>query len=98
MNKFQDKIFKEFEEDLYRCLDMSLDDYMNFIGGTREGLSMKFNEVRENAGVRQLRLHMHQCISTLSIVFEEEKLGRKMTIEEMDQNAERLGLSITYMT
>jgi len=39
---------------------------------------------------------MHHCISTLSIIFEEEKLGRKMTIEEMDQNAEQLGLSITY--
>ena len=40
---------------------------------------------------------MHQIISTLSIIFEEEELGRQMTIEEMDQNAERLGLSITYM-
>ena len=96
MNKFQNKIFKEFEEDLYRCLDMSLDDYMTITGNTHEGLSTKFNEVLEKDGVRQLRLHMHQCISTLSIIFEEEKLGRQMTVEEMDQNAERLGLSITY--
>ena len=97
MNKFQNKIFKEFEEDLYHCLDMSLDDYMTITGNTHEGLSMKFNEVLENDGVRQLRLYMHHCISTLSIIFEEEKLGRQMTVEEMDQNAERLGLSITYI-
>ena len=76
---------------------MSLDDYMTITGNTHEGLSMKFNEVLESDGVRQLRLHMHHRISTLSIIFEEEKLGRQMTIEEMDQNAERLGLSITYI-
>ena len=97
MNKFQNKIFREFEKDLHRCLDMSLDDYMTITGNTQEGLSTKFSEVLENDGVRQLRLHMHQCISTLSIIFEEEKLGRQMTIEEMDQNAERLRLSITYI-
>ena len=97
MNKFQTKIFREFEKDLHRCLDMSLDDYMTITGNTHEGLSTKFKEVLESDGVRQLRLYMHHCISTLSIIFEEEKLGRQMTVEEMDQNAERLGLSITYI-
>ena len=97
MNKFQNKIFREFEKDLHRCLDMSLDDYTTITGHTHEGLSTKFNEVLESDGVRQLRLYMHHCISTLSIIFEEEKLGRKMTVEEMDQNAERLRLSITYI-
>jgi hypothetical protein len=96
MNQFRNKIMKDFEQDLYRCLNLSLDDFVSVFAGRDYNPLQDFEEMFAELGPAALRDHMDKCINTLSVIYQERELGRRMTNEEVAENAQKLGLGLRY--
>ena len=96
MNQFKDKIMKNFEQDLYRRLYLSLADFINVVGQRGDDPLLEFDQIFEEHGPTALRDHMDQCINSLSIIYKERELGRRMTDAEMAGNARELKLGVRY--
>ena len=96
MTQFKDKIMKDFEQDLYRCLNLSLADFINVVGQRGDDPLLEFEQIFEEHGPVALRDHMDQCINSLSIIYKERELGRGMTDAEMAENARELKLGVRY--
>ena len=45
MNHFKHKIMKDFEQDLYRCLNLSLDDFINVVGQRGDDPITEFEKI-----------------------------------------------------
>jgi len=96
MNTFKNKIMKDFEQDLYRCLNLSLADFIDVVGQRGNDPMVEFEQILEDHGASALRDHMDKCINTLSVIYQERELGRRMTNEEVLENAKSLGLRLKY--
>ena len=96
MNQFKDKILQEFEGNLYRCLNMSLSQYLGIFQEHGEDRMAEIDEVFETEGPNELRIYLNHCINGLSVVYLETELDREMTLEEIVQNADRLKLCSRY--
>jgi len=96
MNTFKNKIMKDFEQDLYRCLNLSLADFIDVVGQRGDNPMVEFEQILEDHGASALRDHMDKCINTLSVIYQERELGRRMTNEEVLENAKSLGLRLKY--
>ena len=96
MNTFKNKIMKDFEQDLYRCLNLSLADFINVVGQRGDDPLVEFDQIFEEYGPAALRDHMDQCINSLSIIYQERSLGRRMTDAEIGENARKLKLGVCY--
>lgn len=96
MNTFKNKIMKDFEQDLYRCLNLSLADFIDVVGQRGNDPMVEFEQILEDRGASALRDHMDKCINTLSVIYQERELGRRMTNEEVAENAQKLGLGLRY--
>lgn len=94
MNVFTQKIFAEFEVDLYRCLNISREDYLQMLGEHGNDKMLEFKKIREEEGVGALRSNMHRSINALSCIYQERELGRELSEEEIFENAQKLGLNI----
>jgi hypothetical protein len=92
MNQFRDKIFREFEEKLYRYLNMSLSNFARIFREHGQDPIEELDKVLEQDGPDEVRLLMDVYINGLSILYLETELGRDMTQAEMISNSERLGL------
>ena len=92
MNKFRNKIFRDFEENLYRHLNISLSEFLLMFREHGEDPIARFDEVLKTEGPEELRLLMDVYVNGLSILYTEAELGRKLSAEEMIDNARRLGL------
>ena len=96
MNQFKDKIMKNFEQDLYRRFYLSLADFINVVGQRGDDPLLEFDQIFEEHGPTALRDHMDQCINSLSIIYKERELGRRMTDAEVVENARELKLGVHY--
>ena len=94
MNIFTQKIFKEFEADLYRCLNISFDEYLRMFEDHGNDKLSEFQKILEKEGVSPLRSNMHRSINALSCIYQERELGRALSEEEIFENAKKLGLDI----
>lgn len=56
MNQFREKILKEFEQDLYRCLNITLDDFIRIVGRGKTDPIEEFDQILDTNGVQQLRM------------------------------------------
>ena len=92
MNKFRNKIFRDFEENLYRHLNISLSEFLQIFREHGEDPIARFDEVLKTEGPEELRLLMDVYVNGLSILYTEAELGRELSAEEMIDNARRLGL------
>ena len=92
MNKFRNKIFWDFEENLYRHLNISLSEFLQIFREHGEDPIARFDEVLKTEGPEELRLLMDVYVNGLSILYTEAELGRELSAEEMIDNARRLGL------
>ena len=92
MKKFRNKIFRDFEENLYRHLNISLSEFLQIFREQGEDPIAKFDEVLRKEGPEELRFLMDFYVNGLSIIFTETELGRELSAEEMIDNASRLGL------
>ena len=90
---FKTKIYKEFEENLYRVLHISLADFIRIFEGDREPPIESFSEIYDNQGPEAMRAEMNWSISCLSIIYNERELGRQMTDAEKNDHRSKLGLS-----
>jgi hypothetical protein len=79
MNTFKNKIMKDFEQDLYRCLNLSLADFINVVGQRGDDPLVEFDQIFEEYGPTALRDHMDQCINSLSIIYQERTKAGKVT-------------------
>ena len=96
MTQFKDKIMRDFEQDLYRCLNLSLADFIYVFGQRDSNPLLEFDQIFEEHGPTALRDHMDQCINSLSIIYQERALGRRMTDAEIAENARKLKLGVRY--
>ena len=79
MNTFKNKIMKDFEQDLYRCLNLSLADFIDVVGQRGDDPLLEFEQIFEEHGPALLRDHMDQCINSLSIIYQERTKAGKVT-------------------
>jgi hypothetical protein len=96
MNQFKDKIMKDFEQDLYRCLNPSPADFINVVRQRGDDPIAEFEYILDEHGASALRDHMVKCINTLSVIYQARELGRRMTDEKVAENAQKLGLGLRY--
>ena len=96
MNQFREKILREFEQDLYRCLNITLDDFVRIVGRGKTDPIEEFDQILETKGVQEVRIEMQHKINCLSVVYKERELGRKMNEKEFVDNAKELGLSALF--
>ena len=92
MNKFRNKIFRDFEENLYRHLNISLSEFLQIFREHGDDLIARFDEVLKTEGPEELRLLMDVYVNGVSILNTQAELGRELSAEEMIDNARRLGL------
>ena len=82
MNKFRNKIFRDFEENLYRHLNISLSEFLLMFREHGEDPIARFDEVLKKEGPEELRLLMDVYVNGLSILYTEAELGRELSVEE----------------
>ena len=73
-----------------------MDDFINVFGQRGNDPIAEFEKIFKDYGASALRDHMDQCINTLSVIYQERELGRRMTDEEVAENAQNLGLGLRY--
>ena len=67
MNKFRNKIFRDFEENLYRYLNISLSEFLQIFREHGEDPIARIDEVLKTGGAEELRLLMDVYVNGLSI-------------------------------
>ena len=92
MKKFWNKIFRDFEENFYRHLNISLSEFLQIFREHGADPIAEFDEVLRKEGSEKLRLLMDVYVNGLSILYTEAELGRELSADEMIDNARRLGL------
>ena len=92
MNKFRNKIFRDFEENLYRHLNISVSEFLQIFREHGEDPIARFGEVLKTEEPEELRLLMDVYVNGLIILYTEAELGRELSAGEMIDNARRLGL------
>ena len=92
MNRFEDKLYQEFEQNLQRILGLSMDDFLVVIRQSLKDLHVKFDEILNNDGPKALRSEMNWQIIALSVIYKERDVGRTLTKEEFYEHAQSLGL------
>jgi hypothetical protein len=92
MNKFRNKILREFEAKLYQHLNMPLSEFVGIFREHGEDPIARFDEVLKEEGPDELLLLMDVYINGLSILYTEKETGTEFTAEQMVNNARRLGL------
>ena len=91
---FKNKIYAEFEQNLYRILNISLDEYRDIFEQHNDDPFEEFEIVYKNDGAEKMRIAMNCSIANLSIVYRERELGREMTDQELKAHDEGLGLEL----
>ena len=81
MNKFRNKIFRDFEENLYRHLNISISEFSWIFREHGEDPIAEFDKVLREDGPEELRLLMDVYLNGLSIIYTESELGGEMTKE-----------------
>ena len=97
MNRFEDKLYQEFEQNLQRILGLSMSDFLVVIRQSSKDLHVKFDEILNNDGPKALRSEMNWQIIALSVIYKERDVGRTLTEEEFHEHAQSLGLDGTYI-
>ena len=80
--------------DLYRCLQISLEDYLQMLGERGNDKMPDFKNVPEEEGVEAMRFNMHRSINALGCIYQERELGWELSEEEIFENAQKLELNI----
>ena len=91
---FKEKIYKDFEKNLYRILGMSFEEFKNVLGQDKDRLTEKYEDAYDSGGPEKMRFYMNWSISNLSIIFTEQDIGRPMTDEEKAAHRNNLGLGL----
>jgi hypothetical protein len=94
IDPFKNKIYAEFEENLYRILNISLDEYRGIFEQHNDDPFEEFETVYANDGAEKMRITMNWAIVNLSVIYQERELGRKMTGPELKVHDEGLGLEL----
>ena len=94
MDPFKNKIYAEFEENLYRILNISLDEYRGIFEQHNDDPFEEFETIYENDGAEKMRIAMNWAIVNLSVIYQERELGRKMTGPELKVHDEGLELEL----
>ena len=93
-NPFKKKIYTEFEQNLYRILTITLDEYRSIFEQHGDDPFEEFETVYKNDGAEKMRIAMNWAIVNLSVIYQERELGRKMTGPELKVHDEGLGLEL----
>ena len=93
-NPFKKKIYTEFEQNLYRILNITLDEYRSIFEQHGDDPFEEFETVYKNDGAEKMRIAMNWAIVNLSVIYQERELGRKMTGPELKVHDEGLGLEL----
>jgi hypothetical protein len=91
---FKNKIYTEFEQNLYRILNISLDEYRTIFEQHNDDPFEEFETIYANDGAEKMRITMNWAIVNLSVIYQERELGRKMTGPELKVHDEGLGLEL----
>ena len=91
---FKEKIYTEFEQNLYRILTITLDEYRGIFEQHGGDPFEEFETVYQNDGAEKMRIAMNWAIVNLSVIYQERELGRKMTGPELKVHDEGLGLEL----
>ena len=91
---FKNKIYEEFEQNLYRILNISLDEYRDLFEQHNDNPLEDFEATYANEGAEKMRIAMNWSITNLSMIYRERELGREMTGPEREDHDKGLGLEL----
>ena len=91
---FKEKIYKDFEQNLYRVLGMSLHEFNGVFSQEENSPFKEYEAAYDSGGPQKMRFYMNWSISNLSIIYTERDLGRSMTDEEKTLHRSKLGLGL----
>ena len=91
---FKGKIYKDFEKNLNRILDMPFEEFKNALGQDKDRLTEIYEAAYDSGGPEKMRFYMNWSISNLSIIYTERDLGYSMTDEEKTLHRSELGLGL----
>ena len=90
---FKAKLYKEFQQDLYRVLNATIDDYLSLHAARGENPIIRFDKLYIERGPVAVRSEMQSSILFLRVVMDETRLGRKMSWDEISALGAELGLA-----
>lgn len=90
---FKDKLYKEFQQDLYWVLNATIDDYLRLHASRGEDPITRFDKLYAERGPAAVRSEMQSSILFLRVVMDETRLGREMSWDEISTLGAELGLA-----
>ena len=90
---FKEKLYKEFQQDLYRVLNVTIDDYLRLHASRGEDPITRFDKLYVERGPAAVRSEMQSSILFLRVVIDETRLGREMSWDEIRALGAKLGLA-----
>ena len=90
---FKAQLYKEFQQDLYRVLNATIDDYLRLHAARGENPIIRFDKLYFERGLAAVRSEMQSSILFLRVVMDETRLGREMSWDEISALGAELGLA-----
>ena len=93
MKPFMKPLYQEFEGHLYRLFNTTITEVRKtHFEATGKNLDEQYERLYEKYGPRRVRAEMSWHIFAIAVIFEERKIGKTMTEDEMGPFFRTLGL------
>ena len=90
---FKKKLYEEFQQDLYRVLNATIDDYLSLHAARGEDPIVRFEKLYRERGAAAVRSEMQSSILFLRVALDETRLGRQMNWDEISALGAELRLA-----
>ena len=90
---FKKRLYQEFQQDLYRVLNATIDDYLSLHAARGEDPILRFDKLYLERGAAAVRSEMQSSILFLRVVLDETRLGREMSWDEISALGAKLRLA-----
>lgn len=92
MNLFKEKLHSDVRIKLFEIMGATLEQFLEGTRRTFEEYDVMVETYIRNEGIEYARKKIYWEINSISCIIQERELGRHMSTEEIQQNAQRYGL------
>lgn len=89
---FKEKLYRDFQQDLYRVLNITLQGYVAVHASHGENPILRFEELYRDRGASAMRAEMQSSILFMRVARDETNLGRTMDWAEITELGRKLRL------
>ena len=92
MHLFKEKLYSDVRAKIYEIMGATLEQFLKGTRRTFEEYDVMVETYIKNEGIEYARKKIYWEINSISCIIQERELGRHMSTEEIQQNAQRYGL------